>query len=152
MPVCCVPGCQSGASGYSHEKVQLFVFPEAGKAPQLRKTWMDQIGRREPNGNLWQPTENSRVCSKHFKEEAFEDPRDARGRLRKKLKLKPRAIPTEHLRSPPPQISNVRLKKEEQHRPGPPGEHSYGANPGKYLEITLGKLKYLEYNKVCVLT
>ena len=101
----------------------------------FRKTWIDQLGRRQPDGTLWTPTRNSRVCQKHFKQEAFipfEENKDARGRQRTTLKLKPRAIPTEYLAIAPPQISNVRKKKEEIHRPGPPDEHNYVSNPGRH--------------------
>ena len=111
----------------------MFGFPDEGT--QLRQTWIDQLGRREPNGTLWKPTKNSRVCSKHFKDDVFvpfQENKDARGRQRSTLKLKPRAIPTEFLAITPPQISNIRKKKEEIHRPGPPGEHNYGSNPGKH--------------------
>ena len=125
MPSCSVPGCQSGATAYSHEKVQLFAFPEENKSPKLRSEWIDQIGRRG-----WKPTANSRVCSKHFKEDAFEENKGKT--LRKTLKLKPRARPTEFLSAPPPQISNVKKKKQEQEtqRPGPSDEHNYAPHPG----------------------
>ena len=107
----------------------MFTFPEENKAPNLRREWMDQIGRTG-----WKPTANSRVCIKHFKDDAFEDMRDAQGRLRKTQKLKPRARPTEYLSTPPPQVSNIKRKKEEQEtqRPGPPDEHNYAPHPGMY--------------------
>ena len=127
MPSCSVPGCQSGATAYSEEKVQLFGFPDVNQRPKIRQEWIDQLGRRG-----WKPTENSRVCRKHFKDDSFEENIDAYGRPRKTLKLKPRAIPTEYLTSPPPQISNLKKKKEEQEkqRPGPSNEHNYAPNPG----------------------
>ena len=91
----------------------------------FRQAWIDQIGRRG-----WKPTDNARVCSKHFKDDAFEE--NTGKTLRKTLKLKPRAIPTEHLATPPPQISNLKKKKEEQEtqRPGPKDEHNYAPHPG----------------------
>ena len=49
----------------------MFVFPEEGKAPQLRKTWIEQIGRREEDGTLWKPPKDARVCKKHFKDDSF---------------------------------------------------------------------------------
>ena len=134
MPVCCVIGCQSGSPAYSHEKVQQFPFPKAGEAPQLRKLWIEQIGRQEGDGTMWLPRKDSSVCRKHFKDKDFvTDNVDAKGRTRKRLQLKPRARPTQYLRTPPPQISNTQLKKmEDQIRPGPSGEHNYPINEGKF--------------------
>ena len=135
MPVCCVIGCQSGSPAYSHEKVQKFPFPKAGEAPQLRKMWIEQIGRQEEDGTMWMPTKDSLVCRKHFRDEDFvEENVDKQGRPRKTLKLKPRSRPTQYLREPPPQISNVQRKKmeEEQTRPGPSGEHNYPIDEGIY--------------------
>ena len=114
----------------------MFCFPDGGKAPQLRKTWIDQIGRREEDGTLWKPPKDARVCRKHFKDDCFipfEENKDARGRQRKKLDLRPRAYPTEYLNTAPPQISNIQKRKQEIHRPGPPDEHNYAPNPGKHF-------------------
>ena len=113
------------------EKVQTFPFPEEGKAPQLRKMWIEQIGIED-----WKPTKSSRVCQKHFREEDFVTEKDAKGRTRKLLKLKPRARPTEYLRTPPPQMSNLQRKKMEvnQIRPGPSGEHNYPIDEGNLVK------------------
>ena len=63
---------------------------------------------------------------KHFADDAFEKNVDELGRIRKRFKLKPRARPTLHLRSPPPQFSNREIEKmQEEIRPGPPREHNY---------------------------
>ena len=136
MVVCCVIGCQSGSPAYSHEKVQLFPFPEERGQPQLWRLWIDQIGIQEDDGTFWKPTKDSRVCKKHFRVEDFdlveERNVDARGRTRRRLKLKPRARPTQYLRTPPPQISNIKKRKmeEDQMSPGPSGEHNYSTVEG----------------------
>ena len=76
---------------------------------------------------MWQPTKNSRICKKHFADDAFiEDNVDKQGKPRRRFQLKPRARPTLYLRRPPPQISNMQMKKmEQQIKPGPSGEHNY---------------------------
>ena len=123
----------------------MFTFPDENKSPGLRREWIDQIGRRG-----WKPTANSRVCSKHFKEEAFEDVREG---LRKTRKLKPRARPTEYLSTPPPQISNIKKKKEEEkiQRPGPPDEHNYAPNPGMFLLEIISRCRGIAKTEVCAI-
>ena len=86
---------------------------------------------------MWLPRKDSSVCRKHFRDEDFvTDNVDAKGRTRKRLQLKPRARPTEYLRTPPPQISNLQKKKmeEDQIRPGPSGEHNYPIDEGNLVK------------------
>ena len=137
MVVCCVIGCQSGSPAYSHENVQMFPFPDVNKAPKLRKEWLEQIGIVFHDGTLWNPKPESRprICQKHFLDEDFltaEENVDKQGRRRQRLTLRPRAKPTQYLRSPPPQESNIQKKKreEQQMRPGPSGEHNYVIDEG----------------------
>ena len=115
----------------------MFPFPDEKQAPKMRKQWLEQIGIMFPDGTLWNPKPESRprICRKHFKNEDFltaEENVDSQGRRRQRLTLRPRAIPTQYLRTPPPQISNIQKKKaeEKQMRPGPPGEHNYSIDEG----------------------
>ena len=103
-----------------------FQFPDENQ-PQRRKEWIEQVGRPAIDGKMWKPTKNSRICMKHFGDDAFERNVDDQGRIRKRFKLKPRARPTKYLREPPPQISNLQIEKMQREiiKPGPPGEHSY---------------------------
>ena len=63
MPNCKVKGCPIGNGWYRGPKHTLFRFP---KNESILKEWKDRIGM--PN---LQVSEHTRVCSKHFEDEAF---------------------------------------------------------------------------------
>ncbi len=69
----------------------MYGFP---KEPGLRKKWADQVKRTR---SKWEPTDHSKLCSKHFEKHCIEN----YGRLSESLGivnvralLKPGAIPT----------------------------------------------------------
>ena len=45
---------------------RLFTFPASKTKKEDREKWAKLIKRAGKNGNLWQPTDNDRVCSEHF--------------------------------------------------------------------------------------
>lgn len=49
------------------EPFQLYPFPTAKKEPERRRKWIKSINRKNPKtGKNWQPSDDDRVCSKHF--------------------------------------------------------------------------------------
>ena len=109
MPVCCVPGCQSGSPAYSFEHVRMFSLPKKGT--QLRKTWLEQISRAGIGKADFNPISTARVCIKHFSHDAFvKNNVDKQNRPRKLATLRDKAMPTLFLSGPPTQVSN---KKRE---------------------------------------
>ena len=59
---CVAAGCNRTCK----DGVSLFTFP---KNTLLRKKWIDQVRRTREN---WEPTEHSRLCSRHFEVGCFE--------------------------------------------------------------------------------
>ena len=59
---CVAAGCNRTCK----DGVSLFTFP---KTTLLRKKWIDQVRRTREN---WEPTEHSRLCSRHFEVGCFE--------------------------------------------------------------------------------
>ena len=60
----------------------------------LRKKWADQVRRTR---DKWEPTDHSRLCSKHFEEHCFEiysKLSESLGLGKVKSLLKPDAVPT----------------------------------------------------------
>ena len=102
MPNCKVKRCPTGSASYKGTtKHTLFRFPKT--EPTLTE-WKERIGM--PN---LQVSERTRVCAKHFEEEAFvpdEENFDSRGRKRATRQLKPLAYPTLFLG----QVLNLRQK------------------------------------------
>ena len=89
MPNCKVKGCPIGNGWYRGPKHTLFQFP---KNESILKEWKNRIGM--PN---LQVSEHTRVCSKHFEDEAFvpdEENVTSRGKKRATRQLKPLAYPT----------------------------------------------------------
>jgi hypothetical protein len=78
---CAVPLCK-GFGG--------FRFP---KDPILRKKWQVAIRRQASGKKLWKPTNTSVVCSKHFQESDFYQPKVLYGEKRRRL-LNKEAIPS----------------------------------------------------------
>ena len=77
MPGCVVTGCTTG--NYGKVEFQTFPFP---KSQKLKEKWINQVNR-----DNWKPNQNSRVCAKHFDEEAYyETPVGSQGRKLKKRK------------------------------------------------------------------
>ena len=62
MKNCCVPLCNSRAG--THEKISFHKFP---LKKEMKAAWLRAIARRgEKDGSLWEPSEHSVVCNKHF--------------------------------------------------------------------------------------
>ena len=105
MPTCCVYRCESGSS--AKNSFRTFQLPPKSNE-ELRGKWLEQINRKN-----FIPSENARVCILHFSEDSFipeEENKDSSGRQRKKLKLKPWAVPTLNM-----QLSHRELKINPMH-------------------------------------
>ena len=49
------------------ELFKLYLFPTLRGDPARRKEWIESINHKNPKtGKNWQPSEDDRVCSKHF--------------------------------------------------------------------------------------
>ena len=78
---CCVPGCKTDHRSVQddEEKPVLYQFP---RNEELRHKWIRAIPRQN-----WNPTNCSRVCSKHFHKKDFRttstDSRSSRRNARK---------------------------------------------------------------------
>ena len=80
-PNCCVPQCTE-KGGY--------VFP---KDKKLKTKWRVAIKRADEQKRLWNPSEHSVVCRKHFKTADFVEPKITYGEKRRQV-LKPDAVPS----------------------------------------------------------
>ena len=78
---CCVPKC-NGVGGFS--------FPED---KHLRKKWRVAVRRVDKKKNLWNPSEHSVVCEKHFEKSDFLETNIC-GHLRLRKKLRDGIVPT----------------------------------------------------------
>ena len=81
----------AGCSSTHKDGVHLYGFP---KDSGLRKKWADQVRRTR---DKWEPTDHSRLCSKHFEEHCFEiysKLSESLGLGKVKSLLKPDAVPT----------------------------------------------------------
>ena len=59
---CCVPRCR-GSNG--------FTFP--AKDLEQRQRWIEAVGRRGKDGQLWMPSTYSTVCKLHFRDSDFKE-------------------------------------------------------------------------------
>lgn len=88
MRICAILGCSNGTYGLKRWKktdclihhckhgtsrcvcpppFELFTFPTERRDPESRRQWVKLINRSDKQtGRNWQPTEDSRVCTKHF--------------------------------------------------------------------------------------
>ena len=66
VATCSVKGCKSGYASVESGpiKVSFFRFP---LDPEIRDRWKHGINRPD-----WEPSQNSRVCSLHFKESDYQ--------------------------------------------------------------------------------
>ena len=94
---CCVPKCRSGYDSQTlgTSKISFHRFPSDQESKQK---WIRNIPRQQ-----WEPNDNSRVCSLHFKEGDFQvESKDKRERQKKarnnetlaKKVLLPDAVPS----------------------------------------------------------
>ena len=92
MPGCIVFGCNTGYGNQKNEeKIQSFPIPPLSKRG-LRAQWLERISRED-----FKPSDHSRVCAKHFAQDAFVpdlENLDRKGAKKKKKSLKEYAIPT----------------------------------------------------------
>ena len=87
MPHCLVEGCHF--RNRKENSCRHFSFPDCEKTCQK---WLEQLNRQD-----YKVTKNSRLCMRHFAPEAFLKPEEnfsTKGRKRKRIWLKPLAIPT----------------------------------------------------------
>ena len=105
MPYCAVVGCQSGSSRkWGKLQYQQFSLPKSSK---LKEKWLEKINRD------FIPTDHTRICAKHFQNCDFvpkEINLDAKKKPKKKLTLKPFAIPSLFLK--PPENYSARNTKQ----------------------------------------
>ena len=84
---CSAPGCRTGYSSKTNTEnnegnnISLFKFLDKEKSPDRRKTWVARVPRID-----WSPTDNSRLCEKHFLPSDVKTERDdkTRGRTSKR--------------------------------------------------------------------
>ena len=77
---CCVPGCTSNSA--LSPQLAFHSFPSN---PEERKLWVSKIRRDEANG-VFVVNDQTRVCSKHFKEDDYHRSDNRRKRKRKSEK------------------------------------------------------------------
>ena len=113
MVYCAVVGCKK----VSPCDVSFFKFPNDIK---VRDLWRSKIKRSGGGGKLWMPSKHSKVCSRHFSEDAFTIPptrAKEMGFSVSRWTLKADAVPTLHLghgagqRSPKPAFAKRQRKR-----------------------------------------
>ena len=60
---CSAVGCNNSGYRDGPRGVKFYRFP---KELSRRKKWILRVNRTEPNGSLWKPSINARLCSDHF--------------------------------------------------------------------------------------
>ena len=58
---CCVPECKSKTG---HVEFKFFRVSKADQS--MAEKWTKAINKKNPDGSLWHPTSNSRICGRHF--------------------------------------------------------------------------------------
>ncbi|XP_075526053.1 uncharacterized protein LOC142557807 [Dermacentor variabilis] len=61
---CCVVNCHEREG--LNNNVQFYRFPSRSYEGERRERWIRAVQRVGPDGGMWQPSENSRICSRHF--------------------------------------------------------------------------------------
>ncbi|XP_049523643.1 THAP domain-containing protein 11-like [Dermacentor silvarum] len=61
---CCVVNCHEREG--LNNNVQFYRFPSRSYEVERRERWIRAAQRVGPDGGLWQPSENSRICSRPF--------------------------------------------------------------------------------------
>ncbi|XP_077511431.1 THAP domain-containing protein 1-like isoform X1 [Amblyomma americanum] len=71
---CCVVGC---SNTYKNSPgTHFYKFPVLPHEQERRRRWIGAVRRRREDGSPWEPTKNTRICSKHFLHgERSNDPR-----------------------------------------------------------------------------
>ncbi|XP_054718701.1 uncharacterized protein LOC129228087 isoform X2 [Uloborus diversus] len=73
-----------GCSSKINKRDPGITFHRFPKDPKLRMMWIRAVCRKDPTtGEIWQPSTNSALCSKHFSEEMFDCTSTAKIRLHK---------------------------------------------------------------------
>ncbi|XP_054722660.1 uncharacterized protein LOC129232551 [Uloborus diversus] len=73
-----------GCSSKINKRDPGITFHRFPKDPKLRMMWIRAVCRKDPTtGEIWQPSTNSALCSKHFSEEMFDRTSTAKIRLHK---------------------------------------------------------------------
>lgn len=64
---CSIHNCNQGTSYCDcSPPFRLFPFPTEAKDSEARQSWIKLVNRKGKKGKIWQPNNNSRVCSDHF--------------------------------------------------------------------------------------
>ena len=110
--VCSVFNCSTGSSYYKPKgQFTLHSFPPVGS--KRRQEWIEQLGRKN-----FQPSKNSKVCSRHFVKADYLPPKvGAKGKQLKIPKLKQSAVPTLFLRPTAAEPTNLEPKSESKTGP-----------------------------------
>lgn len=97
--LCAVPKCDSRA-GVTHD----VLFHEIPANLQRRQSWLDALRSVRPVGDKsWQPSDHTKICSKHFKPEDYiQGP--------KKRYLAPHAVPSKFPRTAVKSLSKAAAK------------------------------------------
>ncbi|XP_049273741.1 uncharacterized protein LOC119399602 isoform X3 [Rhipicephalus sanguineus] len=61
---CCVVGCSNTPK--KSPGTHFYTFPVLFHERERRRRWIAAVRRRREDGSPWEPTKNSRICSKHF--------------------------------------------------------------------------------------
>ena len=95
MPYCAISGCESGHTRKKDLGIfQSFYLPTS---KDMKERWLEKIRINRPD---FSESIHTRVCAKHFRLRDYKSNNDnvtSRGKLKKKRKLKPTAIPSLYL-------------------------------------------------------
>ena len=61
--VCCVVGCHCT---YPRDRESVKFFSFSTKNLEQREQWIAAVKRKNPDGSLWLPKKQTKICSKHF--------------------------------------------------------------------------------------
>ena len=95
MPYCAISGCESGHTRKKDLGIfQSFYLPTS---KNMKERWLEKIRINRPD---FSESIHTRVCAKHFRLRDYMSNKEnvtSRGKLKKKRKLKPTAIPSLYL-------------------------------------------------------
>ena len=61
--VCCAVGCHST---YPRDRESVKFFSFSTKNLEQRELWIVAVKRKNPDGSVWLPKKQTKICSKHF--------------------------------------------------------------------------------------
>ena len=63
---CCAVDCHHNVYADGPRGIKFYRFPHPTQDPDRRKQWFLKVNRRNPDGSLWHPVTETRLCSSHF--------------------------------------------------------------------------------------